>query len=153
MRVRILIASLFSVFIFSFSDCGQKCFGESCSDIINFKLIDPNTQNDLVFGAAPKYKLDSLQLNKAIDFNLGKHSNFIGIVSGNWERLQVSTYAPIETMYLRLSYDDIDTINVQYQYIENDCCESVNGYGRIQSVRYNGQTAEKVGDRFIFPKK
>ena len=152
MRVRILIASLFSVFIFSFSDCGQKCFGESCSDTINFKLIDKTTQNDLVFGPAPKYKLDSLQLNKDVDFNLGRHSNFIGTVSGNWNRLQASTYAPIETMYLRLSYDDIDTINVQYQYIENDCCENVNGYGRIQSIFYNGQTAEKVDDNYRFIK-
>ena len=153
MRVRILIASLFSVFIFSFSDCGNKCFGEYCSDIINFKLIDQNTQNDLVLGAPPKYKLDSLQLNKAVDFNLGKHSNFIGIVSAGGDRLQVSPYVPRETLYLRLSYDDIDTINIQYQYVENDCCESVNGYGRIQSVSYNGQTAEKVGGNYIFLKK
>ena len=152
-RVRILIVCLFSVVLFSFSDCNKSCWGEYCSDFINFKLLEQNTQNDLVFGVAPRYKLDSLQINRVVDFNLGRHSNFITTISGNWQNLQVSTDEPVETMYLRLSYNDIDTINVQYQYIDNDCCEKFKGYGQIINIRYNGEIVQKVGENYNFIKK
>lgn len=147
------MASLFSVFIFSFSDCGNKCFGEYCSDIIKYQLIDQNTQNDLLFGANPIYKLDSLQLNRTVDFQVGKHANFISTVSRNGDVLQMSSYSPLETMYLRLSSNDIDTLIVQYQFVDNDCCERFGGYGSIVRIQYNGEMAEKAGDVYRFIKK
>jgi hypothetical protein len=52
-----------------FATCEKKCWGADCADPVIFQLIDKSTQQDLVLGANPKFKLDSMQLKAGPSFD------------------------------------------------------------------------------------
>jgi len=138
-----------------FSSCviEEKCWGSSCSDPINFQLIDQITQQDLVFGGSPKFKLDSMQLNKKADFTIGYHSNYLSTVTGDYHYLQTSTgNGSVDTSYLRLTYNDIDTLITAFVVENTECCRQYGGYGKIAGIKYNGKAATKIGNYFKFEK-
>ncbi len=131
----------------------DKCWGAPCADNINFQLIDKTTQQDIVFGINPKYKIDSMQLNLKADFRIGIHENGLATVTGDYRGLQTSTgKRPLDTAYLRLTYIDIDTLVISYTHEPKNCCKALGGYGKIISIKYNGQLAQKTGDYFKFEK-
>jgi hypothetical protein len=72
----------------------------------------------------------------------------------NYNGLQISTgKGAVDTSYLRLTYNDIDTLIINYLYEDRECCSSVNGYGKIASVKYNGKVAVKIGEVYKFEKE
>ncbi len=58
---------------------------------------------------------------------------------------------PVDIFYLKLSTTDTDTINIKFDFSNNNCCPG-HGYGRIMEVKYNGFTATKEGDVYLFEK-
>jgi len=154
MKIWLFILSAFLIISFSFATCESKCYDRICTDPINFKLIDKLTQEDMVFGAIPRYTVDSMQLNKAPDFSLGFTMNFLGRVIGNYEGLSTSTGVfSVDTAYLRLTYNDIDTLVISYIREQSDCCNNYGGYGKIVSLKYNGLVAIKDGTNYKFEKQ
>ena len=146
---------MFVIFTLVFNSCyiEDKCFSFSCTEQFNFQLIDTITRGDLVFGFNPLFKLDSMQLNKAPDFILEMHYHFLGRVSGSPYGLTTSIGEfTVDTSYLRLTYNDIDTLIINFTRAANDCCTSAGGYGKIVSIRYNGKLAQKSGDNYLFEK-
>jgi hypothetical protein len=145
---------LLSILAFYLTSCEAKCWQVRCSDELNFQLVDKSSQQDLVFGITQKYRLDSMQLNKLPDFKLGLHQNFLGRITGDYHGLHVSTLEyPIDTSYLRLTFNDIDTITIHYIYEANKCCTSYKGYGKIGAIKYNGKTVIKNGEFYKFEKE
>ena len=153
MKIWLFILSAFLIISFNFATCESKCFRTICVESINFKLIDKLTQVDLVFGI-PRYKLDSMQLNRSPDFSLGFTMNFLGRVGGSYDGLSTSTgVSAVDTAYLRLAYNDIDTLLISYTREHTDCCNNFGGYGKIVSLKYNGQQAIKDGANYKFEKQ
>ena len=155
MKIMLLILGVFIIISFSFATCESKCWGKRCSDPINFKLVNKLTQQDLVSGANPKYHIDSMQLNRLPDFNLGIYNiNFLSRVYGDINGLSTSTgVSSVDTSYLRLTSTDIDTLVISYLHEEKDCCGNFGGYGKIVSIKYNGQVAMKDGINYKFEKQ
>ena len=154
MKILLFIAAVFLIISFCFATCESKCWGLACSDPINFKLIDKVTQQDLVFGASPRYQLDSMQVNRSPDFTIGYTANYLSTVKGNYSGLLTSTgKGAIDTSYLRLTFNDIDTLVISYIYDKNDCCNNFGGYGKITSLKYNGVLASKDGENYKFEKR
>jgi hypothetical protein len=140
--------------VYYLAACEKKCWEVNCADQLNFQLIDKSSQLDLVFGITPRYKLDSMQLNKLPDFSLGHHQNFLGSIHGDSHGLYTSTGDhPVDTTYLCLTFNDIDTIIINYIYEVNRCCTSFKGYGKINGIRYNGKIAAKKGEFYKFEKE
>lgn len=153
MKIWIFILAIFIILQFCFATCESKCWQVYCADPINFKLTDKFTQQDLVFGTNPRFKTDSMQLNKSPDFTIGYHPNYLSTVSGSSLGLLTSTGKTAhDTCYLRLTFTDIDTLFINYVYDNNDCCNNFGGYGKIVSIKYNGQTAAKDGENYKFEK-
>ena len=145
---------LLSFLAFYLTSCEAKCWQVRCSDELNFQLVGKSSQQDLVFGVTQKYKLDSMQLNKLPDFNLGFHQNFLNSITGDSHGLHTSMGGySVDTSYLRLTFNDIDTIIINYIYEVNKCCTSYNGYGKIGTITYNGKTVTKNGEFYKFEKE
>ena len=154
MKTWVYNLSILIIVTCGYTACEDPCYGRSCADVINFKLIDKATQQDLLFGVNPKYKIDSLQLNLKPEYTLGVYANLAGRVYGNDGYLSISTSIPEDdTTYLRLAYNDIDTLSIQYSFEENDCCSKFGGYGKIISIKFNGKTALKEGEYYKFEKE
>ena len=131
----------------------NKCWGYRCVDPILFQLIDKSTQQDLVIGVNQKYKIDSMQLNLKPDLRIGTHENLLSRVSGDNNGLRTSTgKKSLDTSYLRLTSVDIDTLIINYTHEPNNCCSAFGGYGKIISIKYNGQLTIKTGDYYKFEK-
>ena len=147
------VLTIVSFFIWSCIPEG-KCWKATCSDPIDFRLIDKATQQNLIFAVNSTYKLDSLQINKRPDFRIGYHENFLSQVVGDTTRLYplVGLEYP-DTLYLRLAYNDIDTLVIDFIRQRNECCTVYGGYGKIGAIKYNGKVAGKVGEIFRLEKE
>jgi hypothetical protein len=154
MKQLTFLSAIGLIFACSFATCEKKCFNTRCTQNIGFVLTDKVTQQDLVFGANKKYSRDSMQLNFKPDFRLGVHENFandVYLIPTNNQLLFTNTgREAVDTTYLRLAYNDIDTIIVQHSREQNDCCTS--GFGRIVSIKFNGLPARQTGDVYSFEK-
>jgi hypothetical protein len=147
--------ALLFIWTFVFYSCfiEDKCFGSSCTDQINFKIIDKTTGQDLVFGSSPIYKIDSMQLNSAPDFSLGINGSYVSRISGDYHGLSTTPgNGSIDTFYLRLTHNDIDTLAINFTLTTDECCTSSGGYGTIVSINYNGKVPQKSGDNYLFEK-
>jgi hypothetical protein len=95
-----------------------------------------------------------MQLNRSTDFSLGYHVNFLGRVFKIGYNLATSTSnRAIDTCYLRLTSNDIDTLTIKYVFDKDDCCTNYGGFAKIVSINYNGQTAMKDGENYKFEKQ
>ena len=155
MKILIVVPTIFIFCLFCFAVCEDKCWGRVCAEPISFKLLDKLTQQDLVFGTIPRYTIDSMQLNRSPDFTLGYHMNHLSNINTiGYNYLVISTgRATPDTTYLRLAYNDIDTLIITYAYEQKDCCDNFGGYGKITSIKYNGVIATKDSLAYKFEKQ
>ena len=146
------ILGLTIIATYGLTSCEDKCWGAECAETITFKLFDKTTGQDLVSGVNPTFYWDSIQLKSQADFEFGTN-HLLGDVYENSRLLNIFTKrAAADTSYLRLSYTDIDTLIISYTYQRQECCGTVGGFGKINMIKYNGQTAQKTGTYFTFEK-
>ncbi len=118
----------------------------TCADAFAFKVVDKLSQQDLVFGSPSLYSPDSVYL-------LTNLSGYTGKMSRVDNSEFISTLViPADTFFLRLTSIDTDTLLISYDYVKTKCCNSLKGYGKIQSIKYNGINTFKEGHTFIFEK-
>jgi hypothetical protein len=135
--------------LFTLTNCDPCLSSRSCADTFAFKIVDKLSKQDLVFGSAPVYRSDSVYLFTTLTGYTGPMS---AIDSAN-KRFNSTLVLPTDTLYLRVSATDIDTIFINYEFVKSKCCNySARGYGQIQSMKFNGKTAAKEGDTFVFEK-
>ena len=123
----------------------DPCIHQSCADPFAFNIVDKSTGKDLIFGTSPVYNPDSIYfLNNpsghANGGTLGIRSNYL-----SWELIE-----PIDTLFLRLTSTDTDTLFLSYKYIEGDCCNSPKGFGQLRSIKYNKNIAIKKNKDDIY---
>jgi hypothetical protein len=155
MKQLTITTAIVLILAYSLAGCEAKCWQAKCTDDIVFQLVDKATQQNLVFGPGKKYSKDSMQLNKVPDFNLGITGNLLANVNVDNSKtspvsLIFTTGKPVAgNSYLRLSYNDIDTLTIEYSYEETKCCKGSNMYGKPGSIKYNGLPAT-VGNNGIY---
>ena len=130
-----------------FIACDRCMSIRSCADPFAFKIVDKSSGQDLVFGTSPVYNQDSVHLFT----NLSRYGN------GNFLRVQNNTLMsglvdPIDTLFLKLTSTDTDTLFLSYTYIERECCFSPKGFGQLRSIKYNKNIAIKEDDIYVFKK-
>ncbi|MEO8108853.1 MAG: hypothetical protein ABI594_02420 [Ginsengibacter sp.] len=60
---------------------------------------------------------------------------------------------PTDTLFLRLTSTETDTLFLSYDYIKTKCCNySSRGYGKLQSIKYKQMFAIKEGETYVFKK-
>jgi hypothetical protein len=134
--------------LFTFSNC-DPCLSLHCTDPFAFKIIDKTTRKNLVFGAPSIYSADSIYLWP----NLNGYAGSLARTDSLNNKFTSDLVIPKDTLYLRVTSADIDTIIMNYERIKNKCCDSrAEGYKRIRGMRFNGRNVVKEGDNFIFEK-
>lgn len=125
----------------------NKCIndGDSCSDSFSFNVADKANSKDLVFSSSQVYNKDSVYLLTTLPGYLGKMS------FAEDDRFTSTLLIPVDTLYLRLSVSDTDTLLISYNFVKDKCCSNER-YGRISAIKYNGFIADKVADVFILRK-
>ncbi len=138
--------------IFSCSISCDPCLNANCSENFYFKILDKTTKQDLVFGPASIYERDSMILRPCADpvliSNTCGYFSFVNVYNNN---LYASPDYTLDTVYLRLKSTDIDTLIIDYEYIDSRCCK-VQGFGKIRGINFNGTTTLKNGNSYIFEK-
>jgi len=128
---------------------GCECLNTICEDQIQFRIIDKVTKQDLVFGTSPKYKVDSLYFKQRPDTALS--SGYYSSVFVYLQTSLISNTIPYDTIYLRLTVNDIDTIILTRKNEgSSKCCP--NGYKRIMNIKFNGTYVTSEGRNFLFEK-
>jgi hypothetical protein len=134
--------------LFLLSNC-DPCLIKRCAGPFAFKIIDKTTRKDLVFVATPVYSKDSIYLWPNPTGFPGSYA----VADTRNNKFTSDLIFPKDTLYLRLSFTDIDTIIMNYERIKNKCCDSrAEEYKRIRGMRFNGRNVVKEGDNFIFEK-
>lgn len=137
---------VFLVFILSSCD---PCLTFRCTGPFAFKIIDNTTRKDLVFGTPSIYRADSIYLWPDLNGYPGSYARTDSLN----HQFTSDLIFPKDTLYLRVTFADIDTIIINYERIRNKCCDSrAEGYKRIRGMRFNGRVAVKEGGAFIFEK-
>lgn len=130
-----------------FIACDRCITGNSCADPFAFKIVDKSTGKDLIFGTSPVYNPDSIHiLNNLSGYGNG---NFLGVRSNylEWDLIH-----PIDTLFLRLTSTDTDTLFLTYNYINRHCCNSPKGFGQLRSIKYNKDVVIQKDDIYVFKK-
>jgi len=130
-----------------FISCDRCMSGRSCADGFVFKIVDKSSGQDLVFGTSPVYNLDSVHL----------FTNLSGYGNGNFLGVQNNTLMsrltdPIDTLFLRLTSTDTDTLFLSYNYIERECCFFPQGFGQLRSIKYNKNIVIQEDQIYVFKK-
>ena len=142
-----ILLVLFSLLITFFPGC--ECLNTICEEQIQFRIIDKVTKQDLVFGTSPKYKVDSLYFKQHPDTALS--SGYYSSVFVYLQTSLISNTIPYDTIYIRLSANDIDTIMItRKNESSSKCCP--NGFKRITNIKFNGAYATSEGRNFLFEK-
>jgi len=126
----------------------DRCIHHSFADPFAFNIVNKSTGKDLIFGTSPVYNPDSIYfLNNPSGYgngsSLGIRSNYL-----SWELVE-----PTDTLFLRLTPTDTDTLLLSYKYIEGHCCNSPKGFGQLRSIKYNKNIAIKNKDDIYVLKK
>lgn len=137
---------LFFSLVILFYSC--ECVGNSpCSDNFQFRIVDKANGQDLVFGPTPTYNKDSVYLFTNLSGYTGPISKEIN------NEFYSELFMPADTLFLRLTSTDIDTIYLNYKYVKSQCCTYARkGYGVIKSIRFNNQIPVQDGLTYIFKK-
>ena len=119
----------------------------SCADTFTFKIVYKSSGQDLVFGSSPVYNLDSVYLFT----NLSGFGN--GKLSGVQNNSVMSNLVvPTDTLFLRLTSTDTDTLFLSYNYVESRCCFSPQGYGQLRSIKHNKNIVTQEDKIYVFKK-
>lgn len=130
-----------------FISCDPCLSIRSCADTFAFKIVDKSSAQDLVFGSSPIYNSDSVYLLT----NLPGYAGAISRVDNN--KFLSTLLIPTDTLFLRLTSTDTDTLFLSYDYIKTKCCNySSRGYGKLQSIKYNQKIAIQEGETYVFKK-
>ena len=141
--------ALMLVLIASILNSCDPCLGvgfTNCADEFSFRIVDKTSKADLVFSPTPTYQKDSVYLT----------TKLVGY-SGAMSRIDVNKFTstlliPVDTLFLRISSTDIDTLVLTYEFMKMKCCSNKDGYGKLRSIKFNGVVADKPGNIFEFEK-
>lgn len=134
------------ILIFTIYGCDYCIQGKTiCTDLFSFRVVDKITHKDLIFTSTPVYNRDSVYLQTTL---IGYSGNMAGI---NNNKYTSSLGIPVDMFYLRLSATDTDTLQMKFDFLNDKCC-LIRGFGRITEIKYNGVTAKKEGDVYLFEK-
>lgn len=140
-------AVLLVLFPVLFCHCDPCLSERACADSFAFKLVDKASRQDIVFATPSIYNRDSVYLLTTLPGYIGS----IAMVDNN--RFKSRLLIPTDTLYLRLTSTDTDTLLMKYDYEQTKCCNmNPRGFGKLQSIRYNGLNATKEGETFVFEK-
>lgn len=129
-----------------FIGCDPCLDARICADTFAFKIVDKSSGQDLVFGTSPIYRSDSVYL-------LTNLTGYTGSFSRIDNNKFVSTLLfPTDTLFLRLTSTDTDTLFLNYDYVKNKCCNFSRGYGKLQSIKYNQTIAIQEWLTYVFKK-
>ncbi len=130
-----------------FISCDPCLSIRSCADTFAFKIVDKSSGQDLVFGSSSIYSSDSVNLLT----NLPGYSGSISRVDNN--KFMSTLLIPTDTLFLKLSSADTDTLFLSYDYVKTKCCNySSKGYGKLQRIKYNQTVAVQEGQTYVFTK-
>ncbi len=116
-----------------------------CNGEFSFKVVDRVSHKDLVFGADPRYSLDSI---KMMNTNDTIPQSFVDHLQN---RLSCYITGPGDTLYLKLNATDTDTLLLSFRSVKrNTCCPS--GSRAVTGIRFNNIQAPQDSLVFIFAK-
>jgi len=150
MKVSLLLCF---VVIAAMAACKQedKCAGVVClspvelQHSVRLRLLSATDSTDLLFGPDRRYNADSLQLNLpgVMGISTGYASPTPHTDPPPDSILTATIYNRPDTVLLRLSDGDVDTIAVRYRSSSNPdpCCA---GTVKLAGMRYNGLTEVEV---------
>jgi len=139
----LIFAVLASIFT-SCDPCAQT--GRPCADVFSFRLVDKITEKDLVFSTVPTYQKDSVDLTS-------KRPGYLGSLSRTDGNKFTSTILLPIYLFLRISSAEIDTLVLAYDFVKTKCCKSNEGFRKLQSIRFNGVVANRVGEIYVSKNK
>lgn len=130
-----------------FISCDPCLSMRSCADTFSFKIVDRLSGQDLIFGTSPIYSSDSVYLLT----NLQGYAGSFSRIDNN--KFLSTLLIPTDTLFLRLTSTDTDTLFLSYDYVKNKCCNySSRGYGKLQSIKFNQTIAIQEGQTYVFKK-
>lgn len=131
----ILVLIYLLIFI---SSC--ECVVKVCAAPFSFRVVEKQTQKDLVFGPNPIYQKDSVHIQETHVFHVQNKGFICDLVT------------PIDTLYLKLSSMDMDTLVLTYKFNDSQCCPNPKGLATVTSMDFNGKRAPTREGYFIFEK-
>jgi hypothetical protein len=101
-----------------------------------FRIVDANNGNDLVFGPNRIYKKNQIEFYsfKGADTTFFEWQAIKFQNIGYDSILHIRFYPQVETVYMRLSKEDIDTIKISYNTFNTKCCGTIT---EIKDFKFN----------------
>ena len=134
------------VVLYGCDPCLGTGFG-ACGAYFKFIIRDKITKHDVVQGTYSIYNIDSIRIIP-VDGN-NQYPIPVGI-SGNQLVSQGET--PVDTLFLKLSQTDTDTLLMKYHFKKSYCCRGGRGYGTVTSIKFNGTNSIEENGAYVFEK-
>jgi hypothetical protein len=145
-----IVCVLFIVSAFPMGfQCGP-CFEVRCAEHISFRLIDASAKKNLILGPDAIYKYDSISFRYAKGRSLRQgYDEFpVSMATASEDDIMIRPYELVDTLLLRLTYQDYDTLLLSFRMGKSECC--ANGFYELDGIRFNGKVA--LRDNKVFHK-
>lgn len=121
------------------ASCEEECEDELCADVYlaEYRLIDRNTNADLVFGPSKMYDNKDVRVFSVAGNDTTYHADtaYRLVLDGYDSILVFNLTVPKQTLFLRLSQTDIDTLTMSYGPQQSKCCT----YNGITGIQLNNE--------------
>ena len=140
--MRFFIITIGTLVLMQSCECVVK---PPCNGEFSFKVVDKISHEDLVFGPGSRYNPDSI---KVLNTNDSIPTSF---VQATQNRLYCYINGPGDTLYLKLSATETDTLLLSFRTTKRTtCCPS--GGRDITQIRFNNLQTKQDSLAFVFEK-
>ena len=146
-----LAVAITGVFTFSCDPCSNlDC--NSSNYFGKFRIISAAAEKDLVFGSNSVYNKNNIKFYsaKGSDTTVFEYQPISDQGTGYDSVLYVYFHSRPATAYLRLSKEDVDTLNISYKTFESKCCGTIT---EIAHFRINNSVDSLPGGNIIEVRK
>jgi hypothetical protein len=120
-----------------------ECVVKICAAPFSCKLVDKVGHIDLLSGSNPRYNKDSVYLMFASGYRISSYDG---------AKIYCDMISPLDTLFLRVSSTDLDTLVMSYNYVKSKCCYDAKGFAQLKSIQFNGRIAPLEGGNFLLEK-
>jgi hypothetical protein len=140
-RILVPVVSVSFAFLLIGFPCGDALDG--CVDPVPFRIIDKGTRRNALLGLNARYSRDSISF-LLTDYQsgiAGYKELYLNASTLSEDDLQVQWYQPHDTLLIRLTYKDIDTLVINYSAKPSECCGN---FSTITSIQYNRLVSNRL---------